>query len=115
MFADTNDFPTSGVADATPSNRQPRSRFRATSLDRIRLKVRELALRLSKPWTRRRRASALLQANSTAWLRAGMSGAIFTCLTSPPALDRGSNELCCKSFLPRQEARKATGAVLCFQ
>ena len=57
-FAETNDLPTLGVAETTPSMRQPRSRCSATSLERIRLKLRELALRLSNPCTSRRRASA---------------------------------------------------------
>src|SRR4051794_16756554 len=107
-FAETKDFPTLGVAERTPSSRQPRSRCIATSFDRIKLKVRELAFRLSKPCTKRRRASALFQANSTAWLRAGRAGAILTCLMSEGAPDRGSSELCCKAILPRQEAAKST-------
>ena len=38
-----------GVAETMPSIRQPFSRWSATSFERIRLKLRELALRLSKP------------------------------------------------------------------
>ena len=99
-FEDTNDFPTLGVAEATPSMRQPRSRCSATSLERIRLKLRELALRLSKPWTSRRRAWPELQRNSSVCARVGKAGPILTCLTSPPDSGFGSNELCCKPLLP---------------
>src|SRR6476620_10235205 len=72
----------------------------------MRLKLRELALRLSKPWTKRSRASLPLQGISTAWLREGKTGPILTCLTSPTAFGRASDELGCNSLLPGQERRK---------
>src|SRR5690349_14337849 len=114
-FADTNDFPTFGVAETTPSILQPRSRWSATSLERIRLKLRELALRLSKPWTSRRRASVPLHANGRACARLGKIGAaILTCVTSLPKLALSSNELCCIASLTPQEAWEHTGRWLRF-
>src|SRR5437868_998276 len=111
-LADTNDFPTLGVAEATPSILQPRSRWSATSFERIRLKLRELALRLSKPCTNRRFASPRVQRNSSVCARAGKTGAILTCLTSPPKSDFASNELCCKPLLPREESAQTPAAPL---
>src|SRR3954447_21245705 len=100
-FAETKDLPTLGVAETIPSIRHPRSRLSAASLERMRLKLRELALRLSKPWTKRRFAAAPLQANSIACAREGKTGAIVAGLTSLSALGRFSYTLGCKPLLPR--------------
>src|SRR5690242_21408480 len=99
-FAETNDLPTLGVAETTPSIRHPRSRWIVTSFDRMRLKLRELALRLSKPCTSRRRASAGVHRNSSVCARVGKTGVILTGLTSLPGSDLGPIELCCKPLLP---------------
>jgi hypothetical protein len=69
----------------------------------MRLKLRELALRLSKPWTKRRLAAGPLHGNAIAWLRVGKTGAILTCLTSLSKSDLCSKGLCCKALLPRQK------------
>src|SRR3954447_23833871 len=111
-LAETNDLPTLGVAETTPSMRQPRSRCRATSLERMRLKLRELALRLSKPWTSFRRAWPELHGNSSVCARVGKAGPILTCLTSAPTPGFGSNGLCCKPLLPCQQAANALGTRL---